>query len=794
MTMNNNLSSLQQLITDKESELRRMRQIAADAAQHQEEEAREHLLQLLETAEQEVEHCRRESEFAVNDAIIQAERDAELIIEQTLQQKEKEIFQAAEAKMAEEWAKREENLRKEFEKVLSTELEEQQAQFKTILQEKEEITRATDDEIKLQLNKLEEQHQHQIEELHQKFEIVAEEIYQDACEKISVEADEKVSQSLAVADEQCQIRDEQISLLLEERTALQQSLDAKIDQLETKTQDLIKMEKTLKDSTSELSSRHDKEMSLLSEEATHIALDSEQLQLSLHAIESENELMNRDLVQCKREYKSLETKCSEQKELINTFDSEKQQYKSRINELSACKQLLERQLLDSKEENSELTMNSEQLKKKITGLTSSNEDMSSNISSLNNQINELKDKHHNLDKRYNDATAHINSLEQERRELEHRINQKDKLLSETVESLNNNSRSNKVNSDPVVVHLHNPKTSDNTNSFSGQERLSAECNNLRSKVLQLQRENFRLEKEGNGEGSSDVVAENNSLKTVVSMMRKEMEASITNNNETENIGKSSSDVLLQQQLIQCRSYLDLLLQKRDSSSSSGRLRCDETTFLRSKYEQLHRTADELREENERLHMMCNSNGLSRGNDYDYQLTSTREQELIQRLEEASDEIEALLRENERLMNTSNELRFELQRSKSRQSSSSLLRLPHRQRVDNTEATLHEHEQEVLDAILNDKSRSDENERHENSVNDVSCIVGRKSPLTTNMAESRVPSKTAYVSYSMMLSVNILLVYHLILTLTFSYNFYRDLDQLHPRIELQRVKRNHCREC
>lgn len=748
----NNISSLQQLINEKENELSRVRQIAAQAAQNQEIETRNHLLQLLDTAEQEVECCRKECELAVNDAVSQAERDAQYTIEHTLQQKEVEIFQAAQLKMQEEWSNREENLRKEFEIVLSTELEEHQSHFETILQEKEEITRATDDEIKLQLNKLKEHHHQQIEELHQKFEIVAEEIFQDACEKISVDADEKISQSLAVADEQCQARDEQTSLLLEERAELQQSLDAKDLELKKSVEDCIKMEKMLKDSTSELSSRHDKEMILLSQEATHIALDSEQLQLSLQAIESENELMNRDLVQCKREYKSLETKCIEQKEMINTFDSEKQRYESRINELSACKQLLERQLLDSKEKNKEIAMNSELQKKKINELTSSNEDMSSNISTLNNHINELKDKHHNLDKRYNDATAHINSLEQERRDMEHRINQKDKLLSETVESLNNNSRSNKASSEPVVVHLHNPKTSDNTNSFNGQERLSAECNNLRSKVLQLQRENFRLDselnqirKEENGKGSSDIVAENNSLKTVVSMMRKEMEtAVITNDNGTEGIGKSSSDVLLQQQLVQCRSYLDLLLQKRDSSSS-GRRRGDETAFLRSKYEELHRTADELREENERLHMMCNGNGLSRGNDYDYQLTSTREQELILRLEEASDEIEALLKENERLMDTSNELRFELQRTKSRQSSSSLLRLPHRQARDNTER-LHEHEQEVLDAILNDRSKSDEDERHESSAD-----VGRKSPLTTNMAESR-PSKTAYVScYSMMLS-------------------------------------------
>jgi len=755
--MNNNLSSLQTLINEKENELSRMRKIAIDAAQHQEEEAKEHLLNLLETAEQELEHCRKECELAVNDAILQAERDAQYTIEQTLQRKEVEIFQAAQIKMQEEWTIREENLRKEFESVLSNELEEQQAHFDTILQEKEEITRATDDEIKLQLNKLEEHHQHQIEELHQKFEIVAEEIYQDACEKFSVEADEKISQSLAIADEQCQARDEQISLLLEERTVLQTSLNEKDLELKKSVEDCIKMEKMLKNSTSELSSRHDKEIALLSEEATHIALDSEQLQQALCDIQSENELMNRDLTHCKREYKSLEIKCTEQRERINTFDSEKQRYESRINELSACKQLLERQLVDSKEENNELVMNLELQKKKINELTSSNEDMSSNISTLNNQINEVKDKRNNLEKRYNDATAHINSLKQERKDLEHRINQKDKLLSETVESLNNNSRSNKANSEPVVVHLHNPKSDNNTNSFNGQERLSAECNNLRSKVLQLQRENFRLDsenkirKEGNGEVSSDIVAENTSLKTIVSMMRKEMETAAINDNETEDIVKSSSDVLLQQQLVQCRSYLDLLLQKRDGSSSVRR-GVDETAFLRSKYEELYRTADELREENERLHMMCNSNGLSRGKDYDYQLTSTREQELIQRLEEASDEIEALLRENERLMNTSNELRFELQRSKSRQSSS-LLRLPHRQARDNNTEIFNEHEQEVLDAILNDKSRSDEDERHENSAGEAACIVGRKSPLTTNMAESR-PSKTAYVSfYSIMLSVN-----------------------------------------
>ena len=138
-------------------------------------------------------------------------------------------------------------------------------------------------------------------------------------------------------------------------------------------------------------------------------------------------------------------------------------------------------------------------------------------------------------------------------------------------------------------------------------------------------------------------------------------------------------------------------------------------------------------------MMCNSAGLSGGNNYDDSPTR-REQELIQKLEEATDEIEALLIENEKLMMLSNELRFELQQTKSHHQSSSRI-TNQMSRGNNHDETLEErHEETILDAVLNDQSRScEESESHESS--EVAC-VGRKPPLSS-ATDSR-PSKTAYV--------------------------------------------------
>lgn len=114
----------------------------------------------------------------------------------------------------------------------------------------------------------------------------------------------------------------------------------------------------------------------------------------------------------------------------------------------------------------------------------------------------------------------------------------------------------------------------------------------------------------------------------------------------------------------------------------------------------------------------------------------REKELIQKLEEATDEIEALLQENDKLVKLSNELRFGLQKTKGQHSSESA-QLSETHRGKNK---TQEYEQTILDAILNDQRRSCDSESHGDDL-EVACI-GRKPPLTS-AADSR-PSRTAYV--------------------------------------------------
>ena len=108
----------------------------------------------------------------------------------------------------------------------------------------------------------------------------------------------------------------------------------------------------------------------------------------------------------------------------------------------------------------------------------------------------------------------------------------------------------------------------------------------------------------------------------------------------------------------------------------------------------------------------------------------REQELIQKLEEASDEIEALLKENEKLM------QFELQKTKNPISSHKESLQP--SETDN-QRRKQEYEQTMLDAILNDQSRSCDSESHDDLV--VACI-GQKPPLSS--AASSKPSRMAFV--------------------------------------------------
>merc|ERR1719232_951415 len=605
-----------------------------------------------------MEHARQENKLAFEDAVQKVEGDARASIEcaekemeRALQLREDEIFIAATAKMEEEWMLRERRIRKEFKEKLSAELDGQHSKvashYEAIIEGKDKAIEALETSTKHQLSEIKKHHQLQIEDMERNIVEVAEEVWKDACEKFGVAADEQISHSLAVADEHCNARDEEISMLHHERTELRKLASEKDSLLQDSVRELNKMENALEEVALEIHNRREEEVSKLSEEMIHLVRDNQRIKEAFRETNTGNELLKGELAQLKQKHNSLETQCSKQQEVVVAFDSEKQRLQSRADELSARKQLLERQLSDSKEQNKELTTKSEILTTRLDELLLENDQMIDKNEQLSSSVDVLRQKNADLERKHYEAIARVNALEQERREysreMEDRIKQKDALLAGTLDSIKAGSKSR---NEPVVVHLHG-NSGESKNMSRDEERLSNECDNLQSKVIQLQRENFRLEsdlmnKKQSGKGNCSekkLLKENKSLKTVISMMRKEMESigPVTSKEVGHDKSSLPPKLVLDLQLAQCQSYLDLLLDGRDLSSENP---CgNEVLFLRSKYRELHRIADELREENAKLHETCNIECSSIGDDG----PSSREKELIQRLEEATEEIEALLR-------------------------------------------------------------------------------------------------------------------------------------------------------
>lgn len=121
--------------------------------------------------------------------------------------------------------------------------------------------------------------------------------------------------------------------------------------------------------------------------------------------------------------------------------------------------------------------------------------------------------------------------------------------------------------------------------------------------------------------------------------------------------------------------------------------------------------------------------------------SIREQELVQKLEEAADEIEALLEERDRLLTLSNDLKAELQCAdkRSRQANTSSLWYKDAIVEDN---------QILVSAILDDLSRSCDGESIPRISEDkpvVACF-GAKHPLSDS--SNYASSKCGYVSVSL----------------------------------------------
>jgi predicted nucleic acid-binding Zn-ribbon protein len=160
------------------------------------------------------------------------------------------------------------------------------------------------------------------------------------------------------------------------------------------------------------------------------------------------------------------------------------------------------------------------------------------------------------------------------------------------------------------VHLHGDQGEARRRSVAD----SNECHHLRSRMLELQRSNYRLESDlmdakRASQAKEDTLAadksalnvdqlqqENHSLKQIITMMRKEMEQLSPEDKSNDDEAVPSSYILaLEHQLVQSRAYLDILLKSRDFRSRAGGE--DELHFLRTRYRELHEVLDQVRDEN-----------------------------------------------------------------------------------------------------------------------------------------------------------------------------------------------------
>ena len=226
--------------------------------------------------------------------------------------------------------------------------------------------------------------------------------------------------------------------------------------------------------------------------------------------------------------------------------------------------------------------------------------------------------------------------------------------------------------------------------------------------------------------------ENKALKEIIAMMREsvEVEAAVSDESPAE----SSRDRIIERQLSLCRQYLNLLL----NTSNVRTTKYDELLFLRSKNQELLQMIDQLRHES----LTNTSSSQYPGKQSNGDVPSMQEQQLISRLEEATDEIDALLQERDQLMKLSNELKFELQLA-NQQIQASVTNHTMGQELARDEGSTG-----MLDAILNDFSASHDGESQEESG--VVACIGKKPPTGKASTVSAICNCPRYIIY--MLSI------------------------------------------
>eukprot|EP00986_Skeletonema_menzelii_P020758 scaffold32217_cov143-Skeletonema_menzelii.AAC.2 len=722
-----NPSHLQQLINDKETELNRIRSLANEAALQREHEAREEAQRM----EQKVDKIRKDCEDTITRVTQQIEIEAEGRIqhamkemEQYLEHRQSEIYSAAYVDMEKHWQEREDSLKEEVKVLVESELDRQHeklaAQYEAVIYRKDCDMKQAEENMKQKLAKTEERHQLELDAMERKMDEVAKVIWNDARDKFATAAEDEIVHSVATTESK-------YKELSQENAELRQILDEKESAIKDHIRSMKEMEDTFEDVANEVNRTHAREMSDISDQASRLMRDNDRLKRTIRETESVNDHIRDELAHCKMVNKSLEVKCKDQMKIIDKVDMSTSEFSSRINELTACNELLKRQMADMTSEHKALVAENEKQRIIIGDLTSGNKNQAVTIGELRDTNQSTEAKCTALMQQLSEAEQRNESLERERQAYTTQTNQllqrNDRLLSEKISVYEQKLASSKEEANAIAQTAQ-----------SDLNTLSSECNNLRSRILQLQRDNFRLEQDlmnshqrrQRSSNHNDGVAmpepakpatqdtqklkdENKALKEIITMMRESVESAVSDESPAE----SSRERIIERQLSLCREYLDLLL----NTSNMRTTKYDELQFLRSKNQELLQMIDQLRQES-----LANNSCQYPGKQNNGDVPSMQEQQLISRLEEASDEIDALLQERDQLVKLSNELKFELQQA-NQQSKSSMASHTMGQElvVQKDEGT----SGQILDAILNDFNASYDGESHE-EPEAVACI-GQKPP-------------------------------------------------------------------
>jgi hypothetical protein len=218
-----NSSHLQQLINDKETELSKIRSLAANAALQREHEVREEMRRVVADMEKEVELVHENMKRVTEQ--VEKEADARIQhamkeLEVYLERRQQEIHEELSSQMEKSWQQREDSLQHDFKKLLESELDQQHksivSHYEAIIYTKDHNMSLMEEDMKQQLAKINNQHQSELDKMKKKMDEVANNIWKEAHDQYTNALDVELSRSLTSTEAENQ----ELRRLLDEKESL----------------------------------------------------------------------------------------------------------------------------------------------------------------------------------------------------------------------------------------------------------------------------------------------------------------------------------------------------------------------------------------------------------------------------------------------------------------------------------------------------------------------------------------------------------------------------------------------